>query len=153
MRKIIFTLILLLLCIGCVLFLSPSQLVVDSSGNITTIVDRLGAEIQGGRFWVVQLRYIDAEIIRLKTPVQLPKSDDSSKVLEDTDRLIADIYKDYPQLRPSTAEQKAELLRDEADRIESAEIADNIEQYRLQRISTLEKSRPLIASRASVSGM
>lgn len=119
---------------------SPDHLVVTEHGEIIGITNIARAALQGRQFWQEQAKVAKAE---LKWNQEAPQRDAERKaridaLLARTDQRLNDIYERHPNARPSPAEQKAEALREEADRIEQAELTQIIEQRQLEKIAKLE---------------
>lgn len=131
---------------------SPGHLVVSERGEILGIVNVARAKLQGVRFWKEQLREAKIE---LKWSLAAPHRDAERNARIDalmtrTDQRLHEIYERYPKARPSPAEQKAEALREEADRIEQAELDQILEQRRLTRIADLEKIIQILESQGQL---
>jgi len=129
---------------------SPGHLVVSQRGEIIGIANVARATLQGRRFWQEQAREAKNE---LKWKRSAPQRDAERNARIDalmarTDQRLNEFYERYPKAEPSPAEQKAEALREEADRIEQAELDQILEQRRLARIAELEMIIQLLESKS-----
>ena len=99
---------------------SPGGLVVSADGSIDGAANIVRSKLQGERFWREQL--LEAKIVlewKQSAPERQSKRSTRIAELEErTKELREELYQRNPRGRPSPAEQKAEALRDEADRIE-----------------------------------
>lgn len=140
--------------IGYIAISSPDHLVVSQRGEIIGISNVARATLQGRRFWQEQAREAKIE---LKWNRAAPQRDAERNVRIDalmarTDQRLNEFYERYPKAKPSPAEQKAEALREEADRIEQAELGQILEQRRLARIAELEMIIQLLESKSQQDG-
>ena len=60
------------------------------------------------------------------------------------EREMEQMYREFPDLRPTPAELEVERLRDRANGIEYAEFGREMEEYRIARMNELRRIRPLI---------
>lgn len=135
------------------LFLSePGTVVVSANGEISGLANNARETLQGSRFWRDQLKTANKE---LQDALDAPARDaalrrELTKLEQEIRQESEDMYRKYPDLRPSPAEQKAESLRDAADRIEQAELDRLIEEHRLKRIARLQEIILTIRARAGL---
>lgn len=117
-------------------FTSPEGLVVRSDGSVSGFLNVLREKVQGQSFWQQQLAKAQAslewELAAPERRAELDRKVDSYRQARE------EMYQRHPSLRPSAAEEHAEALRDEADRIEAAELERWLEDRRARRISELE---------------
>ncbi len=120
-------------------FSSPNKLVVDELGNIKGITNKAREIVQGKKFWRRQGLKADED---LKWYLEQPKREAKSEAewnalvreLKEEDEKL---YREYPEMRPSKAEQLAEELREKADRIEEEEHKKEDEKWRKKEIAKL----------------
>lgn len=135
------------------LFVSePGTVVVSANGEISGLANNARETLQGSRFWRDQLKTANKE---LQDALDAPARDaalrrELSKLEQEIRQESEDMYRKYPDLRPSPTERKAESLRDAADRIEQAELDRLIEEHRLKRIARLQEIIPTIRARAGL---
>ncbi len=117
-------------------FTSPDGFVVRSDGSVSGFFNVLREKVQGQSFWQQQLAKAQAslewELAAPERRAELDRKMDSYRQARE------EMYQRHPSLRPSAAEEHAEALRDEADRIEAAELERWLEERRVRRISELE---------------
>lgn len=90
----------------------------------------LSARLYGVTFWKAQLSYLrDAEIGAHRLIGTLHKAQSDADRATDEARTSQDqIYRKHPSLAPSPAQEHAERLRRQADRIEGAAAIDSVVQ-------------------------
>lgn len=130
-------------------FTSPNGLVVRSDGSASGFFNVLRAKIQGQSFWQHQLAKAQASLDwELSAPERQAEFNRKFALRSRSlDQTIEDMYQRHPSLRPSPAEQYAEALREEADRIEAAELDRRLEESRMTRIAELETIVDLLKKR------
>ncbi len=117
-------------------FTSPDGLVVRSDGSISGFFNVLREKIQGQSFWQQQHAKAQASLEwELAAPERRAELDRKMGTYRPARE---EMYQRHPSLRPSAAEEHAEALRDEADRIEAAELERWLEERRVRRITELE---------------
>jgi hypothetical protein len=118
---------------------SPGQIVVNQEGEIQGLFNMLRESVQGKRFWRDQAKEISKKLEwEVTEPERQAEWDRKTEELErELDRELEELYRDSPNLKPSRAELLAERLREEADRIEQAELDRELEQLRLEGIEDL----------------
>lgn len=115
---------------------SPDGLVVRSDGSVSGFFNILREKIQGQSFWQQQLAKAQASLDwELAAPERRAELDRKIDIYR---QAREEMYQRHPSLRPSAAEEHAEALRDEADRIEAAKLERWLEERRVRRISELE---------------
>lgn len=128
---------------------SPYGIVIQSDGSILGLSNIIREKIQGNKFWRQQLAtaqsVLDRELDANKRQVELDKSIEAN--IKRGNEIIENLYKSNPALRPSPAEQYAEALRDEADRVEAAELKRQLEESKIRRIAQLETIVGLLKKR------
>ncbi|MEX0838018.1 MAG: hypothetical protein WD034_00685 [Parvibaculum sp.] len=132
------SLLLLLAYLG---FSSPGAVVVNVDGEIKGPLNHGRMLLQGENFWLDQAALAKAELsYRHNQPQsQLELKQQLDRTLAEADARMEDIYRLYPQLRPSLAATRADALREQADEIERADFEATLDQQRLRRISELEE--------------
>jgi hypothetical protein len=128
------------------LFLSsPDGVAVDRSGNVKGIFNVAREGLQGKRFWTNQVEVINAQLQwELSQPRrQAEMNREYGEAISEMDRSMEDMYKEFPEMRPSAAERRADSLREKAERIEDAEMARFLENARLQEMSKLQTILPI----------
>lgn len=145
---------LLISSAGVVIFLtylavsSPKGIAVSANGDIKGVLNIVRAELQGESFWRKQLQATQDQLTWLEgQPQRVARR--HAKLAELDAKFYArlqDSYAKYPNLRPSPPKQRAEELREEADRIEQEELDEQLEQYRLKRIKELQRLIPLLSA-------
>jgi hypothetical protein len=141
---------LALLLVIYVSFSSPGKVVITETGDITGIINNARELVQGRTFWQGQLDAITTRLNKLEAePAETAKMNhEMENMLIESQREMEKMYRDYPDTRPSEAEQQAEALRDKADRIEQTEWDRTMEKERLERIASLRKIYTLVENRA-----
>jgi hypothetical protein len=122
--------------VGYLLVSSPGGVVVSAQGEVRGYVNVARSKVQGERFWREQL---DTTRRRLAWELSAPEHRARREsLIEEIDQRTRerreDLYQRNPKARPSPSEERAEALRDEADRIEQAEFDQSFDSYRLNRI-------------------
>lgn len=140
---------LALLLVAYVSFSSPGKVVITETGDITGVINNARKLVQGKIFWQGQLNAITTRLNELEAePAETAKMNrEMENMLIESQREMEKMYRDYPDTRPSEAEQQAEALRDKADRIEQAEWDRTMEKERLERIASLRKIYALVENR------
>ena len=130
---------------------SPGNVAVTRDGRPNGISNQLRAAIQSDRFWKDQLVKIDAEIEHIIGAPQRQAEVDARmrKHEENAEALMNRLYAEHPNLRPTEAEQKAEILRARADEVEAQEFDELVRQARFRRLADLRHIRSLIAHRVA----
>lgn len=139
-RAILFG-VLILLAFGLYLALSsPAGLVISAQGEINGIPNVARARLQGDRFWTEQLNEARSAFEwGQAAPERVAALNTRLAALQErSDKSMKEFYERNPKAMPSAAEQKAEALRDEADRIEEDELEQRVEKRRLVRIAELQ---------------
>ena len=138
------------------LFVPVSYLAIDGSCAVTGFLPSLQASIRGERFWAKQLEILDTELARPSEADAIAQLEIRSAQIEE------DLYRSYPDLRPSPREQEAELLRrraevltEQADALEfpkilalEQEATQQLELERLRQHKFLRTCRPTIQARS-----
>ena len=127
-------------------FSSPDKVVVDSSGNISGLINNLRETIQGNGFWEKQLQVAKSDLEwELSEPKRQAELDNElNQIMKETDESMEDMYREFPDMRPSKAETQAEKLRDRADEIEQQELDRELELMRQEAIIELKHIIPAI---------
>lgn len=135
--------------LACLAFTSPDGLVVRSDGSVSGFFNILRERIQGQGFRQRQLAEAKAALEwELAAPErQAEREQELAARNRLLDQKIDDMYQRHPSLRPSPAEEYAEALREEADRIEAAELDRRLEEIRGRRIAELEAIVELLKKR------
>ena len=122
------------------------------------IIANIQVKLSSKKFWAKQLDEVEkaiheermwpgrlAEINRETTEINR----EMEATISEIEAQSKDFYREFPDLRPSPAEQRVQMLRDKADRIERDEMYAKITQYTKERIKVLQKCRRKILSRLS----
>lgn len=128
---------------------NPQEIVLTSQGEIVGLFNEAREKLQGSRFWTNQL-YEAKRALELRRTA--PQRDAARQArLDALDKKLTqraeERYKQYPNTRPSEAEQRADALRTQADEIEWAEFEKDMEKLRLKRMLELEAIIQVIESR------
>lgn len=128
---------------------TPDGLAIRSDGSVSGFFNILREKVQGQSFWQQQLDEARAALDwELAAPERQAEFNRRSALRSRSlDQTIEDMYQRHPSLRPSPAEQYAEALREEADRIEAAELDRRLEESRIRRIAELETIVDLLKKR------
>lgn len=138
--------VLLIVYLG---FSSPHVLVIDDDVEPIGILNKYRSLVQGASFWENQLYILESELKKeMNAPLEMAKL--QKELAELAAKNQETIYQNFPQLRPSPAQQQANALRDWADAIERAEANAMLERMRVERIQSLEKKHTLLALKALV---
>jgi hypothetical protein len=129
-------------------FSSPGKLIIGVDGKINGMQNTLRELLQGKAFWEDQHKQANQSLqYKYDEPANDAKHQAEldqmiNEAVRDTDKLMEDIYQDYPSTRPSVVEQQAKALRERADEIERQDERRRYEQYveerRLERIIELK---------------
>lgn len=138
--------ILAYISVGTLIF-GTDKYRLDSQCMATGFWGTLEESLLGRRFWRAQASLIDKEILFWET---LPKrfaqqNEKARKAKQRVDESFEQLYAKNPELRPSPADQQAQLLRTRADEIEEAESREALERQRLAQLQQLRNCR-VIAS-------
>ena len=130
----------------------PDEVSLDSDGEVSGVTNAVRELLQGEKFWSHQVKLIRRDIqIEKNRPARLADFNSSmTELLSDIKNFMEDFYTDFPQTRPSLAEQQAQALREKADAIEQAEIDSMLEKFRLKRIENLSKVLHIAESRSEI---
>lgn len=128
---------------------SPVKVVIDEQGKIKGLVNEAREALQGKSFWETQLRLVQKEINwELGEPARKAKFDREMRQMEaEINREMREFYKEYPDMRPTSAERQAEALRERADAIEMAEIDRELEIMRRKRVAELRSIQQYLAAK------
>lgn len=137
--------------VAAYLFLSsPGKVVLTPSGEVEGLANHARDSLQGRRFWHDQSQAASKELQDLWA-----QPDRNAAVRRESDKFaleerqaMEDLYRKFPEMRPSPAERRVESLRDAADRVEQAELDRFLEEYRLKRIAELQALIPIAQQRA-----
>ena len=140
---------LLLTFLFLIYFSVHADIVVNEHGEISEELNQLKAKIQGEAFWRNQLEQANLELARHLESAQKKKKFDAkiSAIEARFQDRTEELYRKYPNMRPTLAEQQANALRAQADDIESRDLDAELEQRRLKRISVLRSIIKYIESR------
>ena len=131
-----------------ILWLSEKNVAVDKNCRPDGFIAAVRAQIQGERFWSDQIENIDLRLKSSEKQARLIASMNSKleAASRDSDATIEKIYLKNPALRPSAAQQIADLLREQADQIESAESDKLLAEISAKNIQFLRACRVQIAA-------
>ena len=131
-------------------YTSPGKLVVDANGEILGVVNMARALVQGRSFWGDQLSQAQIALAwEQDEPNRMDRIErELAPALRDTERFLESVYREHPELRPSSAARKAASLREQASRIEAEEFDEMLEQQRQARMAGLRGLIPLREERA-----
>jgi len=126
------------------------MVVVDANGNIEGFINSIRASIQGKEFWKNQLKEVNSVLEwELGEPQRQAKLNrEMNQMFREVDQSMEEMYREYPDMRPSAAERLAEVLRERADQIEQQEVDRYIDKIRLERIAELRNILPLVKASA-----
>jgi len=133
------SLVIIALIITYIFTSAPSGIAVTKHGTPSGIINELKEMVQGRSFWQQQEKLIIKKIgILERQPAEDAKFEKEMALYEsETRQDDKKFYKEYPDMRPSAAEQKAQHLRDQADAIEDQQFKSEMEQYRLSELNEL----------------
>lgn len=133
-----------------VVFSSPDEIVVNDSGEVEGILNKIRANVQGGRFWIDQLDLLNADLEwELKEPQRQAEMEKEMRQMElEMKKENEEFYRQNPDLRPSRAEAQAERLRERADEIETTEYDQEMEQMRIENIRRLRHLISIVKPKA-----
>jgi hypothetical protein len=135
---------------AAVLLSPPPRLVLDNSCTIQGPINRARAGIQGRRFWVGQLRYLDKDLAFAREwPEKFARIGADmdraiAPAIKDLDASMEDLYREHPELRPTPEVRQAEQLREQATEAEARAIDLDMRRILAERGQELEKLRPLV---------
>jgi hypothetical protein len=129
---------------------SPNEVVIDDRGRIDGFLNAARELIQGESFWEDQAHIAGRELQwELNEPSRMAELEREMHRLDaDLDREMSEFYQQYPDMRPTNAERRAQRMRDRADAIEQAELDRELERLRLARIAELRKTLSFLESRS-----
>lgn len=123
------------------IFSSPERVVVNESGEVKGVFNQIRSDLQGKDFWSDQAQEVKKELQEEQNePVEdaeLKKELD--KIDADNSRDMEDLYREFPDMRPSEKDRLVEKLRSETDRIEEQEFDRSLKEDRVQRINELRR--------------
>lgn len=127
---------------------SPGHLVLNSSCAVDGAVNRARAAIQGERFWVKQLTYLDRDLAFAREwpnrAAHMRAEMDSAMgpILDDFNADTEKWYREHPELRPTPEDQQAERLREQANAPEARANELHMRRMFAEHAQELEKLRP-----------
>jgi hypothetical protein len=132
---------ILLLLFAYLGFSSPGAVVVNADGEIKGPLNHGRMLLQGESFWLDQTALAKAELSyqHNQPQSQLELKQHLDSIIAEAEAGMEEVYRLYPQLRPSPAATQAGALREQADNIERADFQARLDQQRLHRISELEE--------------
>ena len=127
-----------------VAFLPKFELDINEQCEPKGLDSRLKASMQGQRFWIRQLRYLERAIEDMEA---IPgKVQELERTVRSTfawmDSVNEDLYRRFPEMRPTPREAAARHLQREAESIE------RVEGFRQMELMSREFMRPLLACRS-----
>lgn len=140
------------------LFSSPGKVVVNQSAEVSGLLNRLRAGLQGKRFWNDQLSCGEAEIKVLQAfPALMEETqkglDQTKKEIDQivakADRAMDEFYRTHPNVKPPAEPKQTEAaaLRQRADDLDAAQVTQFLYEIRVQRIEELKSILPIIRLR------
>lgn len=111
---------------------SPGRLVVSEKGKVGGVINEVRAKLQGPRFWADQLQTAQDRLRWLEA-----EPEREAKLEARLDEMSRKFSEKYPS-RKSPAQQKADDLREEADRIEYEEERKIMGEIREKKIEKLK---------------
>lgn len=155
MYKTLVTLILVAaVVLGIYAFISnPDKVVVNESGRVDGLMNKVRSLVQGERFWHLQLKIATDEFKKIDTP-QLPSSSEMQALYK---KLREDQAALDEKMKPlyTPEEREANLLRTKADSLERSGkwrvIDDAAEAARARELERIKIIIPLIESKLNVS--
>jgi len=147
-EKTKYSLCLIALVTAYFYFSSPDDIVINGDGEINGFINKGREFVQGPSFWDDQLVLIDNEIIiESKYPEQQAQDTIYFKnILLEEKQEAERFYREYPELRPTQAEIRAQNLRDMADEVESREFEVELLATSRERLKYLRALRLAIES-------
>ncbi|MBD9530627.1 hypothetical protein IB233_03135 [Comamonas sp. CMM01] len=146
---------LLITCAGVSFFAvylvisSPKGVVITEDGAVKGLLNVARSGLQGTKFWQQQRQAVLAEIAWLEG--QPERSAGVRKRIAELDATaearLQEAYAKHPSIKPSAAQQRADELREEADRIEQDELDMKFEQACLRQIQHLQRLISIINSK------
>ena len=135
--------------VAALLFGGSSTLRVREDGTIEGWLAQLRAGVQGQSFWKDQLEAVDEEITYLEAePARDAEFQAEIRQWEAEERAqLEAMYREFPELRPSAAERRAEKLRRRADAIEHKAWDREWEMERRRDLRRLRQTRDVIRQR------
>ena len=132
----------LMALLGYSVIVTPNTLVVSPNGDIKGTINIIRAELQGQRFWREQQLKAKREFEWISSAPQRNANLNTRtvEIMEQHRQRMNDFYEKYPNSRPSSAEEKAQTLRDKADMIEQEEMEQTLNKARLNRLAKLEQT-------------
>lgn len=128
---------------------SPKGVVVTEDGSVKGIQNVARAGLQGTKFWEQQSKAVLTKIAWLETQPERAAwvNARTAELNAQAEARLQESYAKYPSIKPSEAQQRADKLREEADRIEQEELDAKLEQARLRKIQYLQRLIPIINSK------
>ena len=113
-------------------FSTPGKVVINEAGDTSGFINSIRSNLQGKDFWKDQVKEVKEE---LKNELNFPRDQaelkkDLDKLDTDINRDMEDMYREFPEMRPSDQDRLAENLREEADRIDAQELDKTLDEYR-----------------------
>jgi hypothetical protein len=109
--------------------------------------------MQGKRFWRDQVARIDAEISGTQSLMGALEGSTnfriSPELISQMTEMRDELRRQYPQLQPSAAKQKATALREAADEIDHADNMNALMAFYLNRLAELSRLRYIAVARSS----
>lgn len=132
---------------------SADGIVVSPEGAVQRYANVARSVLQGDRFWREQLNIVKRTLEwALSLPERQARREEQIEKLDKTTRARQEyLYQRTPRARSSPAEERAEALLDEADRIEQVEIDQRLERYRSERIDNLQFTIQVLQMRPELS--
>lgn len=151
-KKLVLLLVIAAACIATYLGVSsPGRLVVMNNGRIDGVLNVVRSKLQAEKFWHEQLRLAERTLEwEESAPERRTIQNERLAELEKrADQRREQLYQRNILSRPSPAEQRAEELRREADKVEEEDFEVQLEQHRLKRILRLQQVIELIKRKLS----
>lgn len=146
---------LLITCAGVSIFAvylivsSPKGVVVTEDGAVNGLLNIARSGLQGTKFWQQQRQAALAKIAWLEyQPKRTAGVKERMAELDaKAEAKLQEAFAKHPSIKPSAAQQRADELREEADRIEQDELDMKFEQARLRQIQHLQRLISIINSK------
>jgi len=125
---------------------SPGKIAIDDRGKIVGLANQARETLQGKGFWENQLLEINKKLAwELGEPKRNAELNREFKEMDqELDREMEQMYREYPEMRPSASERKAEALRARADAIEDAEWDRELKQWHHEYLAELRRIKQLV---------
>ncbi len=139
------------LCVAYLYLSSLGKIAVDDSSKIVGLANQIRETLQGKGFWENQRLEVNKELaLEIGEPKRNAELNREIKEMDqEFDRVIEQMYRENPEMRPSASERKAEALRDQADAIEDAELDRELKQWLHEYLGKLRRIKQLVEAQVN----